>query len=196
MAGRPRDPDLEVRLLAATWSLLLAEGYDDLSFAKIAVEANAHRSDIYRRWPTKAQLVTAAVAEHQPPMADVDTGSLRGDLRAILDDTEARWSSASAAAIVAWLADLRRDPVAGHAHREMARRGSQPLLTALARAVQRGEIPERVDLTRAAVLAGNLIEGPLMHNHVFLQPRLSSADLDVLAESVLRVLTEQLGEDR
>ncbi|SEP37931.1 TetR/AcrR family transcriptional regulator [Amycolatopsis saalfeldensis] len=193
MAGRPRDPDLEARLLAAAWSLLLANGYDELTIAKIAVEANAHRSDIYRRWASKAELVTAAVAAYQAPLAEADTGSLLSDLRAALDTLEARWSSAPASAIVAWLADVRRDPAAGDLHHTESKRATQALAQALRRAVERGEISAGADFDRTLGLVCDLLEGPVMHNHIFLREPLLPGELDLIAGSVHRVLVEGRG---
>ena len=54
MSGRPRDPGLEQRLLSAAWTLLTENGYDALNLTKVAAQAGAHRSDVYRRWPNKA----------------------------------------------------------------------------------------------------------------------------------------------
>src|SRR5688572_2472055 len=104
--GRVRDGDLEQRLLSATWDELLASSYGVLSFSQVAVRAGAHRTDIYRRWKTKAQLVTAAMAAHLPPVEAFDTGSLRGDIRAHLDALWQSWSSEWVDALVGVLADL------------------------------------------------------------------------------------------
>src|SRR3954468_22368206 len=93
MAGRPRDPELEQRLLGAAWSLLRSRGYDALTLTKVAAQAQAHRTDVYRRWSSKAQLVVDVLAEHLPPVSDPDTGTLRSDLRAIIDDFAESWSS-------------------------------------------------------------------------------------------------------
>jgi len=185
MAGRPRDPELEKRLLAATWALLTRDGYDDLTFAKVAEQAGAHRTDLYRRWPSKVQLVTAAVDVHQPPLRDVDAGSLHRDLRAILDSIEERWTSASADGIVAWIADLHRDPDAAVAHREMSVRGSAPLAKVLDRAVARGEIDPSMN---DRVLVGHLLEGPVMHSHVFARRPMIAVELDMVAEVTCRLL--------
>jgi AcrR family transcriptional regulator len=74
VTGRPRDPELEQRLLAAAWQLVTSEGYDALTLTKVATEAKAHRTDVYRRWGSKALLVADAMAAHLPPVPAVDTG--------------------------------------------------------------------------------------------------------------------------
>ncbi|MBB4689049.1 TetR-like C-terminal domain-containing protein [Amycolatopsis jiangsuensis] len=188
MAGRPRDPDLEKRLLAAAWARLADEGYDSLSLARVAADAGAHRTDVYRRWPAKARLVTAALAEHLPPIPDVDTGSLYSDLRACLDGLAAAWSAPWIDGLIGLLADLRHDSVAAEAFHEMAQRRGRPMWTAITRAVERGEIagtPERP-------LAADLLEGPLMHRQMLTRQPITSEDLDLIAQSVHRLLTGTL----
>lgn len=185
MRGRPRDRGLEKRLLSATWSLLTNEGYDALTMSRVAAEATAHRTDVYRRWQTKAQLVTAALAEHLPPISDADTGSLYSDFRRILDGSAAAWSAPWMDGLVGLLADLRRDPDADAAFRKMAERRGQPLVHAIARAVQRGEIAEVPHL----YLASDLLEGPLMHRQMITRRPITAEDLDLIALSAHRLLT-------
>ena len=86
MPGRPRDPELERRLLAAAWDLLTEDSYAALTLAQVAVRAGAHRSDVYRRWPTKTRLVADTLAAHLPPVSEADTGSLLSDIRVYVDD--------------------------------------------------------------------------------------------------------------
>ena len=187
MGGRPRDPALEARLLSAAWSALTEQGYESLTMSQVAAGAGAHRSDIYRRWPTKAQLVTAALAHHLPPVAAVDTGSLLADLRAILEDLATSWSAPWIDGLVALLADLRRDPQAASAFRELTAHRARPLVDALARAVGRGEVTTTPD----PVLTSHLVEGPLMHRRLFLRTPAGPEDLDALARTVHRHLTER-----
>ena len=74
----------EAELLAVTLKLLQQHGYERLTVEAVATEARASKSTMYRRWPSKADLVLAAFIEGTressiPPR----TGSLRGDLIAI-----------------------------------------------------------------------------------------------------------------
>ena len=47
---------------------LLSNGYDAMNLKRVAAEAKAHRSDVYRRRPSRARLVTDVLAEHLPPV--------------------------------------------------------------------------------------------------------------------------------
>lgn len=60
--GRPRDPEIDARVLAVAREHLGTRGYEAMSLAAVAEEAGTTRQAVYRRWPTKADLATAAIA--------------------------------------------------------------------------------------------------------------------------------------
>jgi AcrR family transcriptional regulator len=71
----------EAELLAVTLRLLQEEGSDGLTVDAVAACARASKATVYRRWPTKAELVLAAFIEGVRQVAVApETGSLRGDL--------------------------------------------------------------------------------------------------------------------
>jgi AcrR family transcriptional regulator len=84
--GRPRNQDADREIVAATLRLLSSEGYDRTSIEAVAAEAHVTRATVYRRYPTKADMVTAAVctlAGEYDPDASTDvratvTALLRG----------------------------------------------------------------------------------------------------------------------
>ena len=72
-------------VLRATLDALMAGGADDLSIRDVAQRAGVHETSIYRRWGTRANLVLDAVlGETQAAIPVPDTGSLRGDLLALM----------------------------------------------------------------------------------------------------------------
>jgi AcrR family transcriptional regulator len=71
----------ETELLAVTLQLLQEHGYDRLTVDAVANVARASKATVYRRWPSKAELVLAAFIEGIRQVAvPPETGSLRGDL--------------------------------------------------------------------------------------------------------------------
>src|SRR5205085_8345736 len=71
----------ETELLEATLQLLQEHGYDRLTLDAVAATARASKATVYRRWPSKAELVLAAFIEGIRQVAVApDTGTLRGDL--------------------------------------------------------------------------------------------------------------------
>lgn len=72
----------EAQLLTITLEVLGETGYDKFTVDEVVARAHASKTTVYRRWPSKAELVCAAFAyrirgEHKLPP---DTGSLREDL--------------------------------------------------------------------------------------------------------------------
>lgn len=81
--GRPIDPDIEARILAATLELYGDLGWARLNLDLIARHAKVGKAALYRRWTTKEQIMSAALRSSKNTVLDFDTGSLRGDLFAI-----------------------------------------------------------------------------------------------------------------
>jgi AcrR family transcriptional regulator len=80
-----RSARVRAAVLRATLDALLAGGADDLSIRDVAQRAGVHETSIYRRWGTKANLILDAVlGEIEAAVPVPDTGSLRGDLLALL----------------------------------------------------------------------------------------------------------------
>jgi AcrR family transcriptional regulator len=79
---RRHGAELENALLEAAWDELTDRGYDSFTIDAVAVRAHTSRAVLYRRWPTKQDLVKAAIAGRgfQQTLEIPDTGSLRGDL--------------------------------------------------------------------------------------------------------------------
>ena len=87
-AGRQRPGGRSARVrsavLAATAEVLAERGYEALSIEDVAARVGVHKTTVYRRWPTKAELAMDAARERSAQNVAVpDTGSLLGDLRAL-----------------------------------------------------------------------------------------------------------------
>lgn len=84
--GRPRDDAIDRRVLEVTQRHLAEHGYEALSLVAVAAEAGTTRQALYRRWPTKAELVVAAIealaVAHARPPSDDPFLDLVGELRA------------------------------------------------------------------------------------------------------------------
>jgi AcrR family transcriptional regulator len=78
--GRPRSEEADREIIAATLRLLPVQGYDRLSMEAVAAEADVTRATVYRRYPSKAELVCAALNAYPD---DASVGEL-ADVRAYL----------------------------------------------------------------------------------------------------------------
>ncbi|MFJ2264245.1 TetR/AcrR family transcriptional regulator [Streptomyces sp. NPDC087844] len=90
-------PEREAELYEAVLDLLREVGYDSLTMDAVAARTRSSKATLYRQWGGKAELVARSVRHHKPVgIASVDTGSLRGDLHAMItrqDDCEMEQNS-------------------------------------------------------------------------------------------------------
>lgn len=83
--GRPIDASLSPAIMDAVLSLLAEDGYARLTTARVAERAGVSTATLYRRWPSKRNLLLAAARQIGGPEATgEDSGSAEGDLRALL----------------------------------------------------------------------------------------------------------------
>ncbi|WP_123029191.1 TetR/AcrR family transcriptional regulator [Mycolicibacterium stellerae] len=131
----------ECELLAVTLELLQEHGYDRLTVDAVAMTARASKATLYRRWPTKAELVLAAFVEGTRQVAvDPDTGSLRDDLLRLGEQIRAH-VSVHAGTIRAVLVETSRSAkLDAMMHEQFLDQRKALMSRVLARAVDRGEI--------------------------------------------------------
>jgi AcrR family transcriptional regulator len=83
---RRRGQELEAALLEAAWEELVSAGFARLTMESVAARARTGVAVLYRRWPRKDDLVLDAIHHYGTtnPVQLPDTGSLRGDMIALL----------------------------------------------------------------------------------------------------------------
>jgi AcrR family transcriptional regulator len=84
--GRTLDASRDGDIRAAVLELLAEQGYDRLTIEAVAARARAGKATIYRRWPSKADLVVDAINDLKPTQFELpDTGSLADDIRLMVE---------------------------------------------------------------------------------------------------------------
>src|SRR5690606_37664366 len=142
MAGRPRSVECDRAIVEAALVEYAARGLDGMSVDAVAARAGVSKATIYRRYPSKVELVVAAaftMAEETAPKRD--TGSLRSDLttglrnlRNLLDDP------VLGAATRMLVADAPQHPDLARMHKDFVRIRRRGTFEAFQRAVERGEM--------------------------------------------------------
>jgi AcrR family transcriptional regulator len=133
----------EAELLAVTLRLLQEHGYDRLTVDAVASAARASKATVYRRWPSKAELVLAAFIEGVRQVAvPPDTGTLRGDLLR-LGEVVCQEAHQHASTIRAVLVEVSRNPALNDVMQHQFIDHRKALIRhVLQQAVDRGEIAE------------------------------------------------------
>ncbi|WP_053731803.1 TetR/AcrR family transcriptional regulator [Nocardia sp. NRRL S-836] len=180
-------PHVTAAISEAVLDELAACGYGRLSMEAVAKRAGVGKSALYRRWPSKQDMVIAVLAELSVPAAEVPhTGSLRADLRAMLRAVHDWLTHHRIAAILPDLiAEGGRNPALSDA---IATGVGQPrrdiASETLTRAVERGEL--RADLNVDVAL--DVLAGPIYWRLVVRHAPVDDRYLDELAEFLLRAL--------
>ena len=116
--GRPRDPSRDGVIRDAILRLLGEVGYGALTMDAVAAEAGVGKATIYRRWRTKQDLVVDTVSVMTQAIATpVDTGSLEGDVRAIVHRMVDLINGPVGTAIRSLLPAMEHQPVLREAYR-------------------------------------------------------------------------------
>ncbi|WP_396905306.1 TetR/AcrR family transcriptional regulator [Mycolicibacterium phlei] len=161
---RRRGAALEAAILDAGWDQLLEAGYEGFTVDAVASRAHAARSVLYRRWPSRLELLKAVI-RHRGTVDRIpvpDTGSLRGDVLALL--TEFTKRRARTVGLIAARLGAYFDEAQGsfkELYDAFVAEGPSAMDTVVARAIERGELtsvpPPRVvslpvDLVRHELL--------------------------------------------
>ncbi|RZS39213.1 TetR family transcriptional regulator [Herbihabitans rhizosphaerae] len=185
-------PGITTAITDAVLAELVERGYARLSMEGVAKRAGAGKSALYRRWPTKREMVLAVLAEISVPLADdEDTGTLRGDVRATVAGVAAWLAEPPFSRIIPDLvAEATRTPelaeaiatTIGEPRRALAR-------VKLERAMARGELPAETDLEMARDLLAALVYWRMVVRQAPVEPDY----LDRVTDTVLRALGAEPG---
>jgi AcrR family transcriptional regulator len=161
---RRRGAELDAAILAATLDELAEVGYAKLTMERVAERAKTGKASVYRRWPSRMELVMDAVYHAMPdPDSPPDTGSLRGDLLALLRHNARLLAGPAGEAMRGLLGDALRDETRTDELRRYSHGAGRRTMAEIARrAVARGEI------SADAVTVRRLDVGQAMLRHQFL----------------------------
>ncbi|MER7662594.1 MULTISPECIES: TetR/AcrR family transcriptional regulator [unclassified Streptomyces] len=135
-------PEREAELYEAVLDLLREVGYDALTMDAVATRTRSSKATLYRQWRGKPELVATALRHSKPVnVGDIDTGSLRGDFHAMLDQTDDCQMERDSALMRGLAQAIHGNPYLHEALRELL---IEPEITGLdtllRRAVERGEV--------------------------------------------------------
>ncbi len=178
---RKRGAELEQAILTATLAELACDGYGSLSIESVAARAQTGKASIYRRWPTKQELVFSAVCGLlSGPLMSVESlqlderTSTRDALLDLLRQGAEALTGESGTAMRTVLAESLRDSEFTAAFEGNFHDPRKVLLDdLLARGVRRGEI--RPDWE--AGLLVDILVGTLIHRYLMRRQPATEAEL-------------------
>jgi AcrR family transcriptional regulator len=190
--GRHRSQAADDAILSATLDLLSDRGYGGFTVSAVIEKAGVSSATLYRRWPTKQELVAAAVASIAPQAPATNTGTLCGDLAAFIAHY-CQSITARREDIADGLGhEVKHNPELAAALREkFLLPRLEELDGILGRAVARGELDGRTQ----ADVALSLVVGPVYHRAFVLGRPLTPGFIREATEHALRGLGAAGGPD-
>ena len=165
--GRPRDPAVDQAIIDAATQLLEEEGFEGMTIEAVAHRAAVGKPAIYRRWPSKRDLVIEILGRVADRPEMPDEGTVRERLTAFMEDwCRGMKSGKSMQSFSSLVGEIHRDPELGQAVTQafVATR-RRKMLAVLREGIASGEIqagadPEMiVDMLFGAILTRKLMTG-------------------------------------
>jgi AcrR family transcriptional regulator len=161
---------------------MVETGIRGFSVREVARRSGIPKSSIYRRWPTRAELLAAVLGRLSTNGEVPDTGSVRSDLVAIVRG-EIESLSRSDGVLPRVALEARDDPELAPVVRDVIRGRRQSKSKVMSRAAERGEVRRDVDPDSAI----DLLFGPIW-SRLISHRELKAGDAEAIVDDVLRGL--------
>jgi len=189
--GRPRDAARDRALLKATLAVLAESGYGGLTTAAVAARAGVSTATLYRRWSSKEELVLAAAADFTEDLERrPDTGTLEGDLRALLRDKATGLTGENGRLLRALIGEATHNvPLAEAVTAAFMKPVRERVEEIVRRAVDRGEIAPVQD----ADLVADFVIGPMVSRLLLTARPTEARDAEGAADRLLPFVLRAVG---
>lgn len=181
VSSRRRGKVLEAAIFAVVLQELAEAGYVNFSIERAAARAGTSKPVIYRRWPTRARLVYAALRASRPVLSfkAPDTGTVRGDIMVILHGVSKMVEEFSPEVVFGLIAELLHESDAS-LFADVHELSTKMMMEILNRGVGRGEVAAEKLTPRLAALPLDLAR----HQLVLLQQPLSPEDVEEIIDRI------------
>jgi AcrR family transcriptional regulator len=182
--GRPRDERADRAILRATLELMAETGAHELRMDDVARRAGVGKATIYRRYRSKDELITAAIAGLVSEISIPDTGGTRTDLLALMRGAVEVYRGSLEAAVMPSLVEaMSRDAeLARLVREEFLVRRRAALQEVVERGIERGDLQRDLDID----LALDVLGGPLFYRLLITGGPIDERLADGVVELILR----------
>jgi AcrR family transcriptional regulator len=185
---RRRGDALMTAIFEATVAELAENGYAELSMERVASRARASKGSLYRRWPSRAELVGDAMQHQRPHGVEApDTGNVRDDLLGYLRSLADVFNGATGDAVRGLIAETYRDPELNRMVRiRFIDPGLAQVLDVLRRGAIRGEVRPTALTHRIASVGPGLVR---QHFMVYGVPIPDSVVVEIVDEVLMPLIS-------
>lgn len=160
--GRPRDPEVDGCIMAAAAEVFTDGGFEKFSVEAVAARAGVAKASIYRRFPSRVDLIVAMCQSFTPAVApEIANGDIRADLLQLseflagtLDTT-----TESGRLMPAMLSAAKEYPEVREAMAKFSASRRRRIYDIVSSAVERGELRSDTDPD----VLGDLLVGAILY---------------------------------
>jgi AcrR family transcriptional regulator len=184
--GRKRDPNLDETIMESTLDILADKGFDSMTMDMVAARAKSGKATLYRRWPSKPELVRDALIFMSKSSVEIDhlpdSGNLKEDLLAVLKP----YSSEHGHRKIRVLSGLgsfftEHQKIADEAMSGIFTPWTNVNRTLMQRAISRGEISKKANID----LACEIIEAMTFYKTNFQRTMFTKSDYGKILEQII-----------
>ena len=185
--GRPRSAQADQAILRATLEALAEVGFEALSIEAVAARAHVGKTTIYRRWPSKTELVMEAISVIHTEVPVIDTGNFRDDLLTMMRGAFQLRAPLIEQLLLKVMGEIKTNPEVFQVF--MARHVAprfQAIIQMIERAKARGELRQEIDPALVISLLGGAYFFQALFLGVLPTPALSPHLAEQVVDAVLR----------
>jgi AcrR family transcriptional regulator len=182
--GRPRSAIADQAIREAAVDLFAERGFEGFSVEDVADRAGVSKATVYRRYPSKVDLVVeAGSCLAADEITFPDTGNLRDDMRGLARSLVRTFKHSPAGRVMPVMAfERNRYPELDAGYRRFLADRKTRTRELVRRGIERGELPRDTDV---AVMSSMLV-GPIFHRLMITHEPLNDAFVDALVDALLR----------
>ena len=182
--GRPRSAIADQAIRDAAVDLFAERGFEGFSVEDVADRAGVSKATVYRRYPSKVDLVVeAGSCLATDEITFPDTGNLRDDVRGLGRSLVKAFKTTRAGKVMPVMTfERRRYPELDDGYRRFLADRKARTREVLRRGIERGELPCDTDVA----VMGSMLVGPIFHRLMVTQEPLNEAFVDALVDALLR----------
>lgn len=190
---RPLSFAARTKMLHAARELLASDGLDACTVEEVSRRSGVAKTTIYRHFGSADELAVDALSQMIEEIEEPDLGSLRADLRAIVD-----WflgivrQDAFPRLFASMLSRATTDPEFRRIHDRAQECRHAPLRLAIQRGIARGEVDPAIDIETAT----HFVQGPFLAKRLIETGDLSDREVDALLDLIVRALAPQAAPTR
>ncbi len=190
--GRPRSAQANQAILKAALEELADVGFEAMSIEAVAARAGVGKTTIYRRWPSKNELIMEAISVIHTEVPVIDTGNFRDDLLAMLRGAYHLRTTLVEQLLLKMTAEVKSHPevfqvfIERHVTPRFIR-----ITQMIERAKTRGEVRQDVDPALIMALAAGPFFLQVLFAGIFPTPEVSPETAERLVDAILHGIAPQ-----